>query len=101
MKAPVPDRTQEVYDVLKFIIDPEIGVNIVDLGLVYAVHLTHQALRVDMTLTTPGCPMGSTIVTATRQILARKFPDLEIAVELVWTPAWTPERISAAGLEQL
>ena len=101
MDTPTPDRTQEVYDVLKYIIDPEIGVNIVDLGLVYDVQLTDQEIHVEMTLTTPGCPMSNTITMATEQILLRKFPHRQVTVELVWTPAWTPERISAEGLEQL
>ncbi|WP_114782774.1 metal-sulfur cluster assembly factor [Botryobacter ruber] len=101
MEAPTTETGNEVLETLKFIIDPEIGINIVDLGLVYKVSHEANRLHVELTLTTPGCPMSSTIVTAAEQILQNRFPELAVAVELVWVPMWTPERITEAGLLQM
>ncbi|WP_162052929.1 metal-sulfur cluster assembly factor [Pontibacter pamirensis] len=101
METQAPDLGQEVFETLKYIIDPEVGINIVDLGLVYSVSLEEDQLTVELTLTTSGCPMGSTIVTATEQILLKRFPNLEVKVELVWSPMWSPDMITEEGLQQL
>lgn len=97
----MPDLGQEVFETLKYIIDPEVGINIVDLGLVYSVSLEGEQLTVELTLTTPGCPMGGTIVTAAEQILLKRFPDLDVKVELVWVPMWSTDMITEEGLRQL
>ncbi|WP_299823810.1 metal-sulfur cluster assembly factor [uncultured Pontibacter sp.] len=103
MEKQTPDTEigPEVFETLKYIIDPEIGINIVDLGLVYTVSLEGDNLHVQLTLTTPGCPMSGTIVMATEQILLKRFPDLNAKVELVWTPMWTTDMISEEGMQQL
>ncbi|MFD2245132.1 metal-sulfur cluster assembly factor [Pontibacter ruber] len=94
--------SEKVYESLKYIIDPEIGINIVDLGLVYKVALQEeQKLYVELTLTTPGCPMSSTIIKATEQLLALHYPEYQAHVELVWLPQWTPEMISEEGMRLL
>ncbi|WP_276498994.1 metal-sulfur cluster assembly factor [Pontibacter litorisediminis] len=96
------DFGQEVYETLKYIIDPEVGINIVDLGLVYQVSLTEEGeLAVDLTLTTPGCPMSGTIKTAAEQILLKRFPGLDVKINLVWSPAWSTDMISEEGMRQL
>ncbi len=95
------DFGNEVFETLKYIIDPEVGINIVDLGLVYSISLDGDQLEVDLTLTTPGCPMSGTIVRATEQILLKRFPNLDVKVNLVWTPAWSTEMISEDGMRQL
>ncbi len=92
----------EVYETLKYIIDPEVGINIVDLGLIYEVSLTDEGvLAVDLTLTTPGCPMSGTIRTAAEQILLKRFPTLDVKINLVWSPPWTTDMISEEGMRQL
>ncbi|MFD2512515.1 metal-sulfur cluster assembly factor [Pontibacter locisalis] len=91
----------DAYEALRMIIDPEIGINIVDLGLVYKVSLKENVLQVELTLTTPGCPMSGTIKTAAEQVLLRLFPNLEVKVDLVWLPLWTTDRISEEGIRQL
>ena len=101
MEKQTPDIGPEVFETLKYIIDPEVGINIVDLGLVYKVSLQEEKLQVDLTLTTPGCPMSGTIVTAAEQILLKRFPNLDVQVELVWTPMWTTDMISEEGMNQL
>lgn len=97
---------QAVWDTLKTCFDPEIPVNIVDLGLVYdlAVEKTSAGkhiLEVKMTLTAPGCGMGPVIAEDARQKIA-KLPDVESAkVHIVWDPQWTPQMISATGRKAL
>ena len=103
MKTQEQEIVNEAYEALRYIIDPEVGINIVDLGLVYKVKLdeAEEKLKVELTLTTPGCPMGGTITTAARQMLDKRFPNLEIDIELVWLPQWTPEMISEEGMRLL
>ncbi|MGV3538920.1 MAG: metal-sulfur cluster assembly factor [Rufibacter sp.] len=101
METKAPDTPEQVLEVLKYIIDPEIGINIVDLGLVYKVAVDEAKVYIELTLTTKGCPMSGTITTATQQILKRKFPTHEIEVELVWWPMWSPEMITDEGRRQL
>lgn len=102
VKTQEQELINEAYEALKYIIDPEIGINIVDLGLVYKVSLKEdEKLHVALTLTTPGCPMSGTITTAAEQMLHKRFPNLEIEVELVWLPQWTPEMISEEGMRLL
>ncbi len=85
---------EPIIDTLKQIIDPEIGVNIFDLGLIYDLSLSETAIKVIMTLTTPGCPMHSSIKAWVENSLKRLDPSREIQVELVWNPRWTPDMMS-------
>ncbi|MBF9254124.1 metal-sulfur cluster assembly factor [Pontibacter sp. 172403-2] len=101
METQTPDIGNEVFETLKYIIDPEVGINIVDLGLVYKVSLADDLLEIELTLTTPGCPMSGTITTATEQILRKRFPHLDIKVNLVWSPPWSTEMITEEGMRQL
>ena len=91
----------EIYEVLRECYDPEIPVNIVDLGLVYGVELEGNAVNVIMTLTSPGCQMSSMI----RENIEDKLlglPDCERAnVEIVWDPPWTPHMMSEAARKKL
>lgn len=97
---------QAVWDTLKTCFDPEIPVNIVDLGLIYdlAIEKTpagKNAVEVKMTLTAPGCGMGPVIAEDARAKIAR-LPDVESAkVHIVWDPQWTPQMISDAGRKTL
>ncbi|RNI24136.1 metal-sulfur cluster assembly factor [Rufibacter latericius] len=101
METKAPDTLERVLETLKYIIDPEIGINIVDLGLVYKVTAEEERIYIELTLTTKGCPMSGTITTATQQILKRMFPTHGIEVELVWWPMWSPELITDEGRRQL
>ena len=92
---------EEVYEVLRECFDPEIPVNVVDLGLIYGVAVEPNAVNVQMTLTAPGCSMGAMIATEIEERLLG-IPDCERAnVEIVWEPPWTPHRMSAAARKQL
>ena len=92
-----------VYESLKAVIDPELYVNIVDLGLVYGVKLTQDPLtaNIDLTLTSKGCPMGEAIVQDVEQTLMRTYSGLTVKVELVWEPAWSMEMVSEEGNKEL
>lgn len=97
---------QAVWDQLKGVFDPEIPVNVVDLGLIYDCQVTKKddgttAVQVKMTLTAPGCGMGPTIAADARcKILSLEGVD-EAEVELVWDPAWNQAMISEAGKMKL
>ena len=78
---------------LRRVKDPELNLNIVDLGLVYDVAVDGSVVRIDMSLTSPGCPSGPEIMGEAEQQL-RTIPGVsDVVVNLVWTPPWTPERI--------
>ena len=85
--------SDQVRMVLRRVKDPELNLNIVDLGLVYDVAVTGSTVNVDMSLTSPGCPSGPEIMgEAERQI--REMPGVtEATINLVWTPFWSPDRI--------
>jgi metal-sulfur cluster biosynthetic enzyme len=84
---------EEVYDVLRTCYDPEIPVNIVDLGLIYDVQITDQKIDVKMTLTARGCGMGGYIASEAEEKLL-ELPGVEqVKVELVWDPPWDPSMI--------
>jgi metal-sulfur cluster biosynthetic enzyme len=92
----------DVLQALKAVNDPEIGINIVDLGLVYRAERRPEGIDVAITLTTPACPLGEMLVEETREALHRRFPDAaSVHVELVWSPPWTPDRMSEAARRQL
>jgi metal-sulfur cluster biosynthetic enzyme len=83
----------QVKAALRRVKDPELNLNIVDLGLVYDIRVDGAAVNVDMSLTSPGCPSGPEIMTDAEQQL-RAMPGVEsVAVNLVWDPLWSPERI--------
>lgn len=92
---------EEVYEALRTCYDPEIPVNIVDLGLIYGVHIIDQTVEVKMTLTARGCGMGGMIAGEAEERI-RELPGVEEAkVELVWDPPWEPSLISPAGRKVL
>jgi metal-sulfur cluster biosynthetic enzyme len=97
----MPLLEQDIWEKLKECQDPELPCNLVDLGLVYAVRIDGACVHIQMTLTTPSCPMADQI---TRQVQTklRELPGLtEAQVELVYDPPWTPARISPAAHKQL
>lgn len=92
----------DVLEALKGVIDPEIGVNIVDLGLVYRAEYGPQGIRVALTLSTPSCPLSEMVVEEVREVLQANFAEAAaIHVELVWDPPWTPDRMSETARQLL
>ena len=95
-----PPEVERAWQALRGVDDPEIGVSIVDVGLVYAVEADAERVRVRMTMTSAACPMGEDLVEDARAALARAFPGApDVEVELVWDPPWTPERMSPEARE--
>lgn len=89
---------EELLEALRAVDDPEVGVNIVDLGLVYGVAAIPPLATVQMTMTSPACPMGDYLEGAVREALQGRFPEIaEVRIEMVWDPPWTPERMSASA----
>jgi metal-sulfur cluster biosynthetic enzyme len=94
-------ETQDVYDSLKAVYDPEIPVNIVDLGLVYDVQVKDNDVKVQMTLTFPGCGMGPYIAQQAEWAIQELDGVGEVEIELVFEPPWSPELISEDAKAQL
>lgn len=91
-----------VAEALHGVIDPELGVNIVDLGLVYGLAIAADgAVAIEMTLTTPGCPLGGFLDDQIRACLAQLPQVRSVEVALVWEPPWEPSAMSDFAREQL
>ncbi|HQR04089.1 MAG: metal-sulfur cluster assembly factor [Proteobacteria bacterium] len=95
--TPAPE-IEALRGALRTVIDPEVGVNIVDLGLVYEIEVDGRQVRIIMTLSSPACPMGDMIRedihAALRAVLP---PGFESVIDVVWEPAWGPHMMSAAA----
>ncbi len=93
---------EQAREALKEIIDPEVGVNIVDLGLVYGIHITDDKMNVSMTMTTRACPLVELIKDQATKALEKEFPDMAvIIVDMVWDPPWDAEMMSDTARKTL
>lgn len=92
---------EEVLNVLRNVIDPEIGLNIVDLGFIYGIDIKGSSVKVRMTLTNPSCPMHSMFVHEVEDALKMVFSDANVEVEVVFDPPWSPERMSKDARKKL
>jgi metal-sulfur cluster biosynthetic enzyme len=92
---------EQVWSALREVYDPEIPVNIVDLGLVYGVKLEGDKVDVQMTMTARGCPMHRFMTTEAKGRIEALEGVKEAAVELVWDPPWSPDRLTEAGKKAL
>jgi metal-sulfur cluster biosynthetic enzyme len=89
---------EDVREALKSVYDPEIGISIIDLGLVYGVQVDEAAelVVVDMTLTTPACPLGPIIKTQAHSVVTHRWPAVkDVDINLVWTPRWDPRTMAS------
>ncbi|MFP3215531.1 MAG: metal-sulfur cluster assembly factor [Candidatus Micrarchaeota archaeon] len=93
---------KEVIDKLKECTDPEVGINIVDLGLIYGVEIDeNNNIKLKMTMTSPMCPVTS-IILADAQLRLESIPDIgKVEIELVWEPLWSPDMISQEVRQKL
>ena len=97
-----PLRPELVHRLLSTVIDPELGVNIVDLGLVYEIAVdVAGTVVIEMTLTTPGCPLGGFLDDQIRACLMQLPQVRDVRVELVWDPPWEPTAMSDTAKAQL
>ena len=91
---------EDIEEALKDVVDPELGINVVDLGLIYGLHLEDDdSLTIDMTLTSAACPLTDVIEDQTRQALEGVVNDHRI--NWVWMPPWGPDKITDDGREML
>ncbi|MBB6446114.1 metal-sulfur cluster assembly factor [Bacillus benzoevorans] len=96
------DLKEKVLEALKDVYDPELNINVVDLGLVYNIDFPEEgAVSVTMTLTTPGCPLHDSIVSGVKTRLEEVEGIQNADVHLVWEPAWSPENMTQDGRAQL
>ena len=100
LQAGTDPEIEDVLEALRDVVDPELGVNVVDLGLVYDVHVeTDRSLTIDMTLTSAACPLTDVIEDQAATALDGLVPSFTI--NWVWLPPWGPEKITEDGREQL
>lgn len=101
MQSTADDRLpteEEVRNALKSVYDPELGISIVDLGLVYGIQVDDDSrnILIDMTLTTPACPLGPVIKTQAHSVLTSAYPTVnDVEISLVWTPHWDPRTMAS------
>ncbi|MFA5588386.1 MAG: metal-sulfur cluster assembly factor [Mariniphaga sp.] len=96
-------KEKDMIELLREVIDPELMVNIVDLGLVYDVKYDESEEKVDvmLTLTSPGCPMGGIIIEDAENSIKTEYPECEVSINLVWEPPWSTEMLTERGREEL
>lgn len=93
---------EQVWNALRTVIDPEIGINVVDLGLVYGVEVSGDQVRVAMTMTTQACPLHAYITEAAEAAIRQFAPDAAgVQVDMVWDPPWSPAMMSDGAKQQL
>jgi metal-sulfur cluster biosynthetic enzyme len=93
MTMPAELTQEAVRQALRQVKDPELDMNIIDLGLVYDVEVAGGDVRVNMTLTSPGCPAGPMITNDAYRVLRGLEGVTDVDIEIVWEPYWTPERM--------
>jgi metal-sulfur cluster biosynthetic enzyme len=97
---PLPKEVEDVLEAMHDVVDPELGINVVDLGLVYGIDVdAERVATIDMTLTSAACPLTDVIEEQAREALDGLVSDLRI--NWVWMPPWGPENITEDGREQL
>ncbi|MFT4262108.1 MAG: metal-sulfur cluster assembly factor [Nocardioides sp.] len=90
---------EDVSEAMKDVVDPELGINVVDLGLIYDLHIEGDNVTIDMTLTSAACPLTDLIQDQTNQALEDMAS--EVTINWVWMPPWGPDKITPDGREQL
>ena len=87
---------EPVIRALHTVLDPEVGINVVDLGLVYAIDIADQDIRIGLTMTSQACPLGAYMQHSVEQAIRKQVPDArQIEIAMVWQPPWDPAMVSA------
>jgi metal-sulfur cluster biosynthetic enzyme len=92
---------EKILDALHSVIDPELGIDVVNLGLIYGIDVGDGNVAITMTLTTPGCPLHESMSSAVYNAVRSVDPSREVHINLVWNPPWTPERLTPDAREML
>jgi metal-sulfur cluster biosynthetic enzyme len=96
----MPDQ-QTIYDALKAVSDPEVGINIVDMGLIYGLEIADSKVDVYMTLTSPACPAGPQILKEVDHVVRDLDGVEEVDINVVWSPPWNPDMLSDEAKDEL
>ncbi len=103
--APNEEMLADIEEAMRDVVDPELGINVVDLGLVYGLNLAEgedgTVALIDMTLTSPACPLTNVIEDQSRSALVGSGLVNEMQINWVWNPPWGPDKITEDGREQL
>ncbi|MQY20990.1 metal-sulfur cluster assembly factor [Nocardia macrotermitis] len=94
-------RLEDLEEAMRDVVDPELGINVVDLGLVYDMRLDGETALLDMTLTSAACPLTDVIEDQSRNALVRSGLVEDLKINWVWIPPWGPDKITEDGREQL
>ena len=100
-QTPEEIERSAITEILRQVYDPELGINIIDLGLVYGIKSDEGRIEIVMTMTTPGCPMHESIIAAAERALQAFYPARIVDVQLVWDPPWSMARLSPDAHAQL
>ncbi len=93
---------ERVREALRQVLDPELGIDVVDLGLVYEVAVRDRDVRVVMTMTSPACPLHGVLTAAAEAAIREHDPDVRrVEIEMVWEPPWSPDMMSEAARRRL
>jgi metal-sulfur cluster biosynthetic enzyme len=96
----MPDQAL-IYEKLKEIYDPEVGINIVDMGLIYSLDIADNKVAITMTLTSPGCPAGPQILSQVDSQVKTVDGVEDVDINVVWSPPWSPDMLSEEARDQL
>ncbi|WP_431971606.1 metal-sulfur cluster assembly factor [Nocardia sp. bgisy134] len=92
---------EDIEEAMRDVVDPELGINVVDLGLVYGIKVENEIAKLDMTLTSAACPLTDVIEDQSRNALVRSGLVDDLEITWVWMPPWGPDKITEDGREQL
>ncbi|QLY28937.1 metal-sulfur cluster assembly factor [Nocardia huaxiensis] len=95
------EHLENLEEAMRDVVDPELGINVVDLGLVYGLKVEDQIAKIDMTLTSPACPLTDVIEDQARNALVRSGLVEDLQINWVWMPPWGPDKITEDGRDQL
>jgi metal-sulfur cluster biosynthetic enzyme len=98
---PADPMVDDVEEAMRDVVDPELGINVVDLGLVYGIAVDDRVATIDMTLTSAACPLTDVIEEQARAALVMAGLVDDVRINWVWMPPWGPEKITEEGREQL
>lgn len=90
----MPD-VEQLRLALRTVVDPEVGINIVDLGLVYGIEVTPGEVKITLTMTSPACPMSDLVIADVENAVRQRVSEeVQVNVDLVWNPPWDPSKMS-------
>lgn len=94
-ELPAMPDVEQLRLALRTVVDPEVGINIVDLGLVYGIEVTPGEVKITLTMTSPACPMSDLVIADVEDAVRQRVSEeVQVNVDLVWSPPWDPSKMS-------